>query len=254
MSQTLPPTVLDWLAEATMADLGAAQMTSDGFNDLHRGRRHYQLAAGISLATMAIIFGLPWMLDSAGMAASPGLMALAYLVRVGTMGYVLWTLRRLLVWRLHARQLDWPFMLLIGGIAGETLAAILSLLLLGSELAVDANFLLSDATSLLQVIVALLVIVSRAAAGIGALALGWRLLKVDRQQLYDLGLPLAALALTMGVALPGMVLLAYLGATTLTLLAMLVVMLVHATIWPLLTLVFFRAVYHPLPSTPAQLA
>jgi hypothetical protein len=244
-------------AEATgraLRDLGAPDMTSDGFNDVHRGRRHYQIAAGISLLNVFIIFGLPWVLESIGVGSSPLVFTVAYLARVITMGYVLWTLRRLLIWRLHARSLDRPFVLLIGGIAGETLAAVLSQLVLGNALAVDSNFVLSDATSVFQVIVVLLVIVSRVAAGAGALELGWRLLRVDREQLYGLSLPLAGLALAMGVALPGMSLLAHLGAMTLTMLAMVVILLVHALIWPLLTLVFFRAVVHPAPSAPAQLA
>ena len=149
------------------------------------------------------------------------MMVLAYVTRVVTMGYVLWTLRRLLGWRLHARNLDRPFVLLIGGIAGETLAAILSLLVLGSMLAVDTNFVLSDATTVPQALVVLLVIVSRVAAGFGAVELGLRLLRVDRDQLYGLNVPLAGLALAMGVALPGMSLLAHLGAMPLTMLMML---------------------------------
>jgi len=229
-------------------------MTSDGFNDVHRGRRHYQIAAGISLLNVFIIFALPWLLESIGVASSPLVMMLAYVLRVVTMGYVLWTLRRLLIWRLHARDLDRSFVLLIGGIAGETLAAVLSQLLLGSTLAVDSNFVLSDATTLTQVIVVLLVIVSRIAAGWGALEMGWRVLHVDRSQLYGLNTPLAGLALAMGVALPGMSLLAHLGAMNLAYLSMVVILLVHVLIWPLLTLIFFRAVYYPAPSAPAQFA
>ena len=244
------------LAEANgrvLRDLGAPDMTADGFNDVHRGRRHYQIAAGISLLNIFIIFGLPWVLELIG-AVTPLTTALAYLARVITMGYVLWTLRRLLGWRLHARNLDRPFVLLIGGIAGETLAAILSLMVLGSMLAVDSNFVLSDATTVPQALVVLLVIVSRMAAGFGAVELGLRLLRVDRDQLYGLNVPLAGLALAMGVALPGMSLLAHLGALTLTMLMMLVILLVHTLLWPLLTLIFFRAVYHPASDAPAQLA
>ncbi len=231
-----------------LRDLGAPDVVADGFNDVHRGQRHYPIAAVASLLVFLVIFTLPAALLTAGL-DTPLALVLGVGFRAALMIYVVLVLGWLVSWRLGQPGMTRMFGLMAGGLAAESAGMILATVLLGSEAFVDITRTLPTAGSALESGLLLLTQGGRLAAAGGILALSAALFRAEHP-LYGLGRPLAALALIMGGSLLLACLLPYISPMVAQY-AILGVVLMHALLWPLLTLVFFRAAYRS-PVRPAR--
>lgn len=243
--QGLPP------AEAhtrALRDLGAADAVAGGFNDVHRGQRHYPFAAVASLLAFLVIFMLPAALMTLGL-DSLLTMVLGLGIRAALMIYVVLVLGWLVSWRLGQPGTAPLLRLMAGGLVAESAGMILALLLFGSEMVVDIARTLPAAGSALESGLLLLTQGGRLAAAAGMLALSAALFRA-KNPLYGLGRPLAAVTLIMGSSLALACLLPYISPAA-SQFAIMGVIVMHAVVWPLLTLVFFRAAYRS-PARPAR--
>lgn len=233
-----------------LADLGAADSTASGLVGVHRGQRHYLPAAVASFVFVFSYFALPTMLHEIG--ASQVVLDVLDLAPMAIMVYVLVVLRWLVRWRFAEAGVETAFRLIIGGIIAEIAAGLLSLILLGSDTHLVVTQTVFTMTGFVQILTLAMVEIGWLVTGVGTIFLGLKFMPT-RDTLYGLEKPVAFLSIMMGLCMITVTLLAYLGLTKFVLVTLVGVWLVHAIIWPLFTLVFYRAVYRS-PARPARLA
>jgi hypothetical protein len=223
-----------------MRDLGAADLTAGSLSDVYRGQIHYKLAALACMVTLFLTFGygftVPFFRNTLAVDSSIAYLVTDIVSHTLTI-YILITLKRLLIWRFNIANLNRLFNIIIVGIIAELLYFTLGDVLLTFN---------HPLTTLVGFIRALLT-----CAGLIGLT---RQLFSQQVDLYGLARALGFLAALLAVSF-------FSGATVRALdilpevysLAMALVMVTHVLIWPLLTLVFFRAVYRS-PVHPARFA
>ncbi len=234
-----------------LADLGVASTTASGLVGVHRGQAHYLPAALASMVFVFAYFVLPPILQSLGGISEP-VWDVLELAQMGIMVYVLAVLRWLVRWRFAGDGIETAFRLIIGGVIGEMIAGSLSLILLGTDAHLNVTQTLFTVTGFLPVLTLAIVEVSWLVVGVGTIYLGLKVMPTSGV-LYGLEKPVAFLSIMMGLCMIAVTTLAYVEATKAVLLVFVGIWLVHATIWPLFTLLFFRAAYRS-PVRPARLA
>lgn len=234
-----------------MTDLGAAAHTAQGLSDVHRGQRHYVFAAIASLLAFCIIFVLPAGLYAAGVGERSLPMLALYVARPALMIYTMFIQKWLIGWRFHLPQVAHPINLLIIGLVLESIGMIVSVFIAGSADYADISRSLMQSQTLFQAGLLVVTQAGRMAASIGALWLGYLLARTDGW-LYGLRLPLAVLTMAMGAGIGLACIVPYFSSAG-SVWVMAMVLIAHVLVWPLLTLLFFRAAYRS-PVHPQRVA
>ncbi len=236
-------------ARQALADLGLARHAAAGFKDTHLGRRRY-LAAAISsaLAFLVLLFfplayemlPLPGYFDDSVM----GPLVYDLLLLVPTL-YVLVTLRQLLTWRFELGRIAPAVHLCMGALVLLLVLDGFSLSLYGFSVNLGIGYP-PGGSSAAQWLVALS-LAGLFALGLSLMAVAWQLARWPGD-LYGLRLLLAGVLLVMGLPMSLAWILQLAGWSAIMAIAGMLAVLGHALIWPLLILLFFRAIMrHPLP-------
>lgn len=233
-----------------MTDLGASAATAGGLRDVHHGPQQYSRAALASFLVLMFIFVVPAIFEFSGGATSLAF-TLTSIVQLALSVFALMVFKRLLRWRLDV-NVERPIVLVNIGLAGEIIAAIVSELVFGSLDYAYMNSLPPRSTEPLALLLLGAVFISRAMAGYGALVIGRKVFS-QGGELFGLARFIGLVALVMGVGLLGYVAAPFVGTTFMSYMFMVAVMIGHVFLWPLLTLLFFRAVYRS-PVFPAKFA
>ncbi len=242
----------------TMADLGAAETTAQGFNDVHRGQRHYILAAVASALIMLMMLSVEPLYYALGLTegttACNLVFSLVDTIDMGLTVYVLLTMKRLLRWRFSVTSLDTLFTLTAGALIAQVGADVTSQMVYSYSANITPHNFHSvlDARTWLEAVIGLVSLGSFLVAGSGLIGIGVQLVKL-KVSLYGLGKLLGVLVILLGFGLVSGTLLLQLRSWSIFALVALAVVLVHMLIWPTMILLFFRAVYRS-PMRPARLA
>lgn len=237
-----------------LADLGPAATVAEGFKDAHLGRQRYRLAAAASafilfthlLAPLLYQLAYPYLTIAFPVAYNLALML--------PLIYVLIVLKQMLNWRFHLQGLDTPLRLAVAGLIMQFTADILMLLLYGFSMNTGIARVpgIFEAGPWHQVLVILLSMAGFALLGVGMVWISLRLARWDGR-LFGLKKPLLAFTMVMGLSMATSGLWMTIGLERVLDFAGLIVLISHIFLWPLLTLLFFRAAYRP-PYRPASLA
>lgn len=239
-----------------LSDLGLPDLTGRGLKDVHRGRRHYKLAALASLLILANMFLLPTIIYSVlagNPAAARAALIVGDLVLAGLTAYVLLALRRLLVWRFDKVRLGVVFDGVIAGYLLWIAADVTSVFALDLTLYIGSMRPLAEAVSGLDLALILLATAGQFAVALGGLVVSGALW-ISEENLYGIGKPLALGLVVMALPIGTASLALNLGADIAYQILALLSMVAHASLWPILTLLFVRAVFHPRGLRPARFA
>lgn len=236
-------------ARRALADLGLAQHAAAGFKDAHLGRRRYLAAAISSTVAFMVLLFFPLvyeMLPLPGYFDDSVLGPLVYdLLLLAPTLYVLVTLRQLLTWRFQLGRIAPAVNLCMGALVLLLVLDGFSLGLYGFSVNLGIGYP-PEGSGPAQWLVALS-LVGLLALGLALTAVAWRLARWPGD-LYGLRLPLAGVLLVMGLPMSLAWILQLAGWPAIMAIAGLLAVLGHALIWPLLILLFFRAIMrHPLP-------
>ena len=239
----------------SLANLGEAATISRGLKDVHLGHRHYKTAALASLLILVVLLFFPAFIDSflaaSSIATQVGQICTGLLL-AGLTAYVLNTVRRLLIWRFALQKLDKLFKIIIIGYLVWLAADIVSLALYNAPLYIGSLRALREAINSFDtglIAAAWLGQIGLGAAGMALAASLWS----AKDNLYRIGKPLAiCLALMAGPI--GLASLAVnMGLLNLVLVLNMCVILGHILIWPVITMLFVRAIFRPPNAPPPQL-
>lgn len=156
-----------------LAALGDPHEVAHGFNDVHRGRRHYLIAALVCLLLLVENFDLPQRFLMADWAdgSTPGRLFYAadHAFTIALSFYVVFVMGRLLVWRFDHAAANTPVTIILGGLVPHAIGTVIL------DLAVDTGSTsptLLNASNLVEGIGAALQGGGVLLAGAGLIALG----------------------------------------------------------------------------------
>jgi hypothetical protein len=244
--------------ERALADLGGANLTSNGLKDAHLGHKRYIWAIIASMVNLAALLLLPifyvmfgFKEDSTGAII---LFVVADLILLGATVFVLLAMKQVLAWRFGLPHLGRAIWLAVGGLAVQIGADVTSLLFFGYSHNISASNTDSifSAVSTLDLALKLISLGGFLVLGLGLLQVAFHLFRMA-DNLYGLARPLAVLMLILGFFFATAWIWLNLPAGALALLAGVIVQLAHLLLWPLLILLFFRVVYRP-PRYPTRFA
>ncbi|MAT96304.1 MAG: hypothetical protein CL608_04105 [Anaerolineaceae bacterium] len=237
-----------------LASLGQAKTVSRCLKDVHLGRRQYKVAAVASMLILLVMLFFPVFIDSflAGNPVSKlvGHVLTGLLLAVLT-AYVLNTMRRLLSWRFALHQLDRLFKIAIVSYLLWLAADTISMVLYNASLYIGSLRALNEAVNGFDK--ALI-----AAAWIGQIGLGAASLMIaislwqSQDGLYRIGKPLAICLAVMGVPIGLAGLATNLNLTILVSILTMFVVMGHILIWPVIAMLFVRAIFRPPNPQPPQ--
>jgi hypothetical protein len=230
-----------------MADLGAADTTAQGLKDAHLGRRRYEAASVASLLTVITIFvvNFAYVLCVGKGPQARTILLLAFNLVMLPLGlWVLLTLRRLLTWRFGVPRLDRIFALGIGGLVANCIVDSVSQAVFGYSFNSGGVRSVLDLTGGFEIAVNLAALGALAAIGVSLIGIAVRIIRLE-DGLYGLGKVLAVVTFVMGLCFASIGVWVTLRVEMLIAAASLTVMLAHFLLWPLATLLFFRAAYRP---------
>jgi hypothetical protein len=241
-----------------LADLGEANLTSNGLKDAHLGHKRYIWATVASMINLAALLLLPFLYMMLGFkedgTGAVILFIAADLILLGATVFVLLAMKQMLAWRFGLPQLGRAIWLAVGGLTVQVGADVASLLLFGysHNIGPSGTDPLFSAVSGLDVALKLISLAGFLAIGLGLLQLARHLFRME-DNLYGLRKPVAILMGIMGFFFATAWIWLNLPLGGIAMLAGLIVQLAHLLLWPLLILLFFRAVYRP-PRYPTPLA
>ena len=238
----------------SLANLGKAETISRCLKDVHLGRRHYKAAAVASLLILAVLIFLPAFIDhflTANSVARQVGQTFTGLLLAALTAYVLNTVRRLLIWRFALQKLDKLFKIAIAGYLLWLAADIVSLALYNAPLYIGSLRALNEAVNRFDKVLI-------AAAWVGQIGLGatgmmiatslWR----SQDSLYRIGKPLAICLGLMAVPIGLAALATNLGLTIVVSILTTFVVTGHILIWPVIAMLFVRAIFRPPNTQPPQ--
>ena len=229
-----------------LRDLGDGDLAGDGFRHVHRGERSYLIAMLASIGMLFTMFGIPVLHEVFGLeaqtTASDLLIGFSDLLLTGLTVTVLVGLKRLLMWQFGVRGLDrWVAAIAIGLLVA-ILASTLSRLIYGYAFYDEVMRHYGDTTAFGDGVLLTLGWTGRIVSGVAVMALGHKIWQ-SQASLFGLGWAVVGVTLMLGMMLALTGPLVLLGIEWLAYVAYHLVMVAHALLWPLLILVFFRAVY-----------
>ncbi len=239
-----------------LADLGAAETVGRGLKDVHLGKPHYKAAAAASMLILAFLVVFPAIIFQLFIGNSSAIQASQITIGVvlaGLTAYVLNTLRRLLIWRFAMFNLDKVFKVAIGSYLLWLVADTLSLIFFNTPLYIGSLRPLFAAASRFDRNLIAAAWVGQVGLGITGMMISMSLWQAQ-DNLYGIGklfsVCLALMAVPIGLA--GVAV--NVGADTAVIILTLLVNVGHILIWPVITMLFIRAIFRPPNARPPQLA
>jgi hypothetical protein len=238
-----------------LASLGQAKTVSRCLKDVHLGQRHYKAAAVASMLILVVLLFFPLFIDtflSIHPVAEQVGHILTGLLLAALTAYVLNTVRRLLIWRFALQKLDRLFKIAIAGYLLWLAADILSLILYNAPLYIGSLRALHEAVNAFDKILI-------AAAWVGQVGLGATGMMIatslwqSQDGLYHIGKPLAICLGLMAVPIGLAALATNLGLAVLVSILTMFVTMGHILIWPVISMLFVRAIFRPPNAHPPQL-
>ncbi|MBN1965188.1 MAG: hypothetical protein JW910_11120 [Anaerolineae bacterium] len=243
--------------QRALADLGAAEATGRGLNDVHRGQAHYRRALVASLLMTGLYLVIPMLPGLFGWTyAATGtqvLMFAATIIFFIPTVYVLHIMQRLLSWRFRVAHVEWLVPVIVVGLGIEIGETLLSQVIFGYDAYTDVTRTLAGAASALDSLLILVAWGSHIVVGLALIALAVQILRAAAN-LYGLAWPLALATGLLGFTLASVPTLAHLGQGVLVYLLYHVNLAAHALIWPVLALLFLRALYRTPTNQPVRFA
>lgn len=239
-----------------LADLGAAETISRGLKDVYHGQHLYKISAVASMSILAILMFVPGLIYTVwagnSLAIQIGNIVIGF-VLAGLTAYVLGTLRRLLVWRFGMQSLNRAFKTAIAAYLLWLAADIVSLAIYNAPLYIGSLRALSEAVTGLDKALIALAWMGQIGLGINGLSISWALWQAQ-DDLYRIGkiLSVCLAAMAVPIGLSGFVV--NLGWGTAVEILYLLVVMGHIFVWPVITMLFIRAIFRPPAMRPPQLA
>lgn len=239
-----------------LADLGAAEIIGRGLKDVYRGQRLYKIGAVASMLILVILILLPGLIYSLWAGNTLAIQIgniITGLILAGLTAYVLDTLRRLLIWRFGMLTLNRAFKVAIASYLLWLAADIVSLIIYNAPLYIGSLRALSEAVTKLDQVLIIAAWIGQIGLGINGMLISWSLWQAQ-DNLYGIG-RLLAICLNMmafPIGLSGFVV--NLGWETAVEFLYLLVVMGHILTWPVIAMLFVRAIFRPPNLRPPQLA
>ncbi len=238
-----------------LANLGQAETISRCLKDVHLGRRHYKIAAVASLLILVVLLFFPVLVESF-LAGSPVAVQAGHIltgvVLAALTAYVLNTTRRLLIWRFALQKLDRLFKVAIISYLLWLAADIISLALYNAPLYIGSLRAMNEAVNSFDKLLI-------TAAWLGQIGLGTTGMMIStaiwqsQDGLYSIGKPLAVCLALMAVPIGLAGLAVNLDLSILVSILTTFVIMGHILIWPVIAMLFVRAIFRPPNAQPPQL-
>jgi hypothetical protein len=238
-----------------LASLGQAKTVSRCLKDVHLGRRHYKFAAVASMLILLVMLFFPILIDSflaSTLVAKQMSHILTGLLLSMLTAYVLNTVRRLLVWRFALYKLDKLFKIAIASYLLWLAADIISLMLYNAPLYIGSLRALDQAVNSfdkLLITAAWIGQIGLSATGLMIATSLWQF----QDGLYHLGKPLAICLGLMAVPIGLAALATNLDLTIVVSILTMFVVMGHILVWPVIAMLFVRAIFRPPNTQPPQL-
>lgn len=239
-----------------LADLGAAETISRGLKDVYHGHRLYKVGAVASMSILGILILLPGLIYSlwAGNTLAVQISNIFVgFVLAGLTAYVLDTLRRLLIWRFGMFTLDRAFKIAIASYLLWLAADIVSLAIYNAPLYIGSLRALAEAVTEFDRVLVMAAWVGQIGLGINGLLISWSLWRAQ-DNLYGIGKLLAVCLAMMAVPIGLSGFAVNLGWGTAVEFLYLLVVMGHIVVWPVITMLFIRAIFRPPNARPPQFA
>lgn len=238
-----------------LASLGPAKTVSRCLKDVHLGRRHYKVAAVASMLILLVMLFFPVFIDSF-LTGSPATNRVSHvltgLLLAGLTAYVLNAVRRLLTWRFDLHQLDKLFKIAIASYLFWLAADTISMVLYNAPLYIGSLRTLHEAITgfdKLLITAAWIGQIGLGATGMMIAASLWQ----SQKGLYGIGKPLAICLGIMAVPIGLAALATNLGLTIVVSILTMLVVMGHILVWPMIAMLFVRAIFRPPNAQPPQL-
>lgn len=239
-----------------LADLGAAETIGRGLKDVYHGHRLYKVGAVASMSILAVLIILPGLIYSLWAENTLAVQIsniITGLVLAGLTAYVLDTLRRLLTWRFGMLALNRAFKIAIAGYLLWLVADIVSLAIYNAPLYIGSLRALSEAVTELDRALIMAAWIGQIGLGISGWLISWALWQTQ-DNLYGIGKLLAVCLAVMAVPIGLSGFVVNLGWETAVEFLHLLVVMGHIFVWPVITMLFIRAIFRPPTMRPPQLA
>ncbi|MCB9420954.1 MAG: hypothetical protein H6667_14220 [Ardenticatenaceae bacterium] len=239
-----------------LAYLGAAETISRGLKDVYQGQHLYKIGAAASMSILAILIFVPGLIYTvwAGntLAIQIGNIVIGF-VLAGLTAYVLDTLRRLLVWRFGMQALNRAFKTAIAAYLLWLAADIVSLAIYNAPLYIGTLRALSEAVTGFDKGLIVVAWAGQIGLGLSGLLISWALWQAQ-DDLYGIGKILSVCLAVMAVPIGLSGFVVNLGWGTAVEILYLLVVMGHIFVWPVITMLFIRAIFRPPAMRPPQLA
>jgi hypothetical protein len=240
-----------------MIDLGAADTTSAGLRDTHVGSRRYILAAALSLVVVAVLLSFPRLHTMIGFSPLSTSEILFYALFTAMMYIptiiVVSILKNLLEWRFRVSRLRLPYMLLTGGLLTYLTLDDLTLFVYRYAVGYGNGHSPLVTGTLIETIVALAVYLAQIATAAGVILFVGRVWPY-RDRMYGLGTLITLLMTILALSVAGAATALVFRFHTAEMLLVLLGNLTHMLLWPIFTLLFYRAIIYRRSELPRQFA
>jgi hypothetical protein len=228
-----------------MIDLGAPDTTSAGLRDVHVGTRRYSLAAALSLVIVAVLLGFPRLHMMIGFSPLSTSEILFYVLFTAMMYIpsitVVSILKNLLEWRFQVSGLRLPFLVLTGGLLIYVTLDDLTLFVYRYSVGYGNGQSPFITGTFIETIVASVVYLAQIATAAGVILFVRRLWPY-RDRMYGLGTLITLLMTLLALSVAGTATALVFRFHTAEMLLMLLENLTHMLLWPIFTLIFYRAI------------
>lgn len=239
-----------------LANLGAAEITGRGLKDVYHGCRLYKVGAVASMSILIILTLLPGFIYSLWAGNTRAVQIgniITGLVLAGLTAYVLDTLRHMLIWRFGMLTLNRAFKVAIASYLLWLAADIVSLTAYNAPLYIGSLRALSEAVTEFDKALIILAWIGQIGLGINGLLISWSLWRAE-DNLYGIGKLLAVCLAVMAVPIGLSGFVVNLGWGTAVEFLYLLVIMGHIFVWPVITMLFIRAIFRPPTVRPPQFA
>lgn len=239
-----------------MLDLGGAEVTSAGLRDVHLGTRRYTIASAMSLLVLLVLYGLPILFSKLAFPHYSIQETVLYTIFFGSLCVLSVTVMRavkdLLTWRFNVRRLEAPFWLLSLGLSIYVITDVITLSTFRYAVGYGNGPSLFTLNSPIEIVLAVIAYLSQMAVAVGLMTFAARMQPV-RNQLYGLGLPLSVLLGLLAIGVGGSATAVLIGDRIIETMLVFLENIAHTILWPVLVLLFYRAIYHRI-QLPRQFA
>jgi hypothetical protein len=238
-----------------LANLGKAETVSRCLKDVHLGRRHYKAAAVASMLILLVLLFFPAIIYSF-LADNPTAVqagqVLTGLLLAALTAYVLNSMRRLLIWRFAMNKLNKLFKIAIASYLLWLTADIISLILYNAPLYIGSLRAINEAVNGLDKGLITAAWLGQLGLGAAGMLISTSLWK-SQDSLYNIGKPLAISLALMAIPIGLASIAVNMNLSFVVSILTLLVTIGHILVWPVITMLFVRAIFRPPNAQPPQL-